>query len=236
MRQFFSSGVLPACLVLFSAAASSATTITPVNDGFERPDLGSGVGAYGYVNQAQFLVVPGWTAVGGGAGVAANGSAFNVSNADNVNFNPFGTSTAGQAGLLQGGDGTLTGAAYTQTLAGFAAGTATISLKIEERPTGNSDETVSVFLDGVLLNTFTPASTSTFNLVTTTPVSVTAGSHTIGFAGTAGTGDTTVFIDSISVNNVAVPEPASFALFGLGAFGLFVIKRRAVRPQCCTCR
>src|SRR3989442_1318728 len=65
-------------------------TIYPVNDGFEVPDQGSGGGAYSYNTGGAT-----WSLVGG-AGLAANGSAFGVSGASNGNANGGATSTSGQ--------------------------------------------------------------------------------------------------------------------------------------------
>ena len=47
---------------------------------------------------------------------------------------------------------------------------------------------VKVMLDSTTLGTFTPVSGSAFNVITTTPVTVTAGSHTLYFVGTSPTG------------------------------------------------
>ena len=108
----------------------------------------------------------------------------------------------------------------------LAAGTAEINFSIEERSCcGSGNETVNVYLDNTLLGNFTPTSTSAFNAESTTPIAVTAGSHTIGFAGIGGTGDTTIFVDSVSITNIPVPEPGASVLFAMGATGLLGILR-----------
>jgi hypothetical protein len=51
----------------------------------------------------------------GDSGIAASGSDFTLAGATNGNHNGV-TSTVGQAALLQGGDGTLAGASFSQTV------------------------------------------------------------------------------------------------------------------------
>jgi hypothetical protein len=111
--------------------------------------------------------------------VAGNGSAFNNPNA------PQGT----QVAFLQ-----KTGS-VTQSL-NFFAGTYKISFSAVQRP-GNS-QTIKVLVDGTSVGTFTPSGSS-FATFTTNAFTVTAGSHTITFAGTVSSGDNTAFIDQISV-------------------------------------
>src|SRR5262249_1872861 len=85
----------------------------------------------------------------------------------------------------------------------FTAGTFTLSFYAAQR--GNyhpdNDQVIEVRVDGNLVGTFTPASTG-YQLLTTDSFTVTAGSHTITFNGLA-TGDSTAFIDQVSVQAVS---------------------------------
>lgn len=227
----FRFSILAAAFLFLAAVSVNAGTIYPTNNGFELNDLGSGSGAY------EYGTVPGWTATPlnpgvAGAGEAANGSAFNVTGAPNGNFGGV-TSTSGQAAFLQMGDGSLTGAAITQSVSGFSAGTAVINFLAEERGT-SGNESLNVYLDGALVDTITPGqlSTSSFTPFSTVSIPVTAGAHTIGFAGLDNVlgQDNTVFVDSVSITNTpstaAVPEPASLTLLSLSGIGLFLARRR----------
>jgi hypothetical protein len=195
---------------------SHADTIYPVNNGFEINNLGSGSGAY------EYGTVPGWT-LSGNPGEAANGSAFGVSGAGLTNHD--GTaSTAGQAALLQGGDGTIGGVSISQSISGFYTGPATVTFSAENRGCcSGGASTVNVYMDGTLIDSVTPP-TNSFQTYTITGLTETRGSHTLSFAGSITGGDQTAFIDTVSLTSV--PEPASVVLFGLGAVGLLVARRR----------
>ena len=59
-------------------------------------------------------------------------------------------------------------------------------------------------VDGTVVDTFTPASTS-YATYTTASFNVTAGSHTITFVGVDPTGaDYTALLDQVSINNVSL--------------------------------
>ena len=85
-----------------------------------------------------------------------------------------------------------------------AAGSYLIGVSAAQRGNhGTSDEEVQVLVDGTLVDTFTPASTSYANY-TTASFNVTAGSHTITFVGVDPTNaDYTALLDQVSINNVA---------------------------------
>jgi len=201
--------------------------IYPGNDGFELPDLGSGPNAYGYANSGGGsgpLTIPSWTFIGG-SGVAANGSAFNTSNATNGNFGVPATSTAGQAGLMQGGDGTIAGVSISQAIT-LPAGTAVLNYSEEARSNAGVD--VNVYLDGTLIGSSSPVAGNTFDPVVLSLGVVAAGSHTIAFAGNQLIGgDRTTFIDNVSVT--VTPEPSSIVLLVGGAVGLLLTVRRQRR-------
>ena len=100
-----------------------------------------------------------------------------------------------------------------------------MTFSIENR--GGNLNPIDVMLDGQDLGIYQASSGSFFDVFTTPLVSVTAGSHTLSFISTNNIGgDNTAFIDNVSVNNDVnpVPEPATLALWGLGAAGLAIGK------------
>src|SRR5438552_1683013 len=188
-------------LMLAAINTASASTIYPINNGFEQPDLGSGCSAYQYNPPS-----PGWTFLNS-SGVAANESCFDVAGATNGN-NANGTiSTSSQAGLLQGGDGTLAGVSFSQTLSVPAAGNWVAYFSLEGRPYYDGPNGVNVFLDGAQIgNTLFPAALGSFNGASVNLGNVTAGSHTIAFAGTIPEGDHTAFVDNVRLAKGATDE------------------------------
>ena len=84
-----------------------------------------------------------------------------------------------------------------------AAGSYQISFSAAQRANfGTSNEEVQVLVDGTVVGTFTPASTS-YATYTTASFNVTAGSHTITFVGVDPSGaDYTAFLDQVSILRV----------------------------------
>lgn len=201
-------------------AGASAATIYPVNNGFEQPDLGSGGGAFQYNPPA-----PGWT-FGRGAGIAANGSDFNVLGATNGNNDNGATSTSGQAAFLQSGDGTLLLSFLSQTLT-LAAGSHTLNFSIEGRIFGANG--VDVFLNGVQIGgTLTPAALGSFNDVSVNLGNLAGGSYTIAFAGDSPTGaDVTTFIDNVKIVSSVPDSGRTFLLMLCSGTGLLIMRRFA---------
>ena len=188
-------------LMLAAINTASASTIYPINNGFEQPDLGSGCGAYQY-NPSN----PGWTFTNS-SGIAANESCFGVAGATNGNNNNAAISTSGQAGLLQGGDGSLAGVSFSQTLSVPAAGNWVAYFSLEGRPYYDGPNGVNVFLDGAQVgNTLFPAALGSFNGASVNLGNVTAGNHTIGFAGTIPEGDHTTFVDNVRLTKGATGD------------------------------
>jgi hypothetical protein len=232
-----------AAAVLSSACICSAAEIYPVNDGFEIPNLGSGSNAFGYGDANPYgLGVPtfipnagqGWTFTGT-AGIAANGSGFNVTGATNGNQNGGATSTSGQAGFIQNGYGTPN--TISQTLTGYDGGPTEVTFSLELRRTNDPTTAVDVKLNGIDLGTYSAASTSSFNTVTTPIVYIPGGSYQLTFTGVNGANgqDNTDFIDNVSVN--VVPEPSMpVAFLSLAAIGLLLVARRSRGAQACGLR
>ncbi len=188
-------------LTLGGISTASALTVYPINNGFEQPDLGSGCDAYQYNPPS-----PGWTFYGGG--IAANESCFDVAGATNGNNDNHATSSSGQAALLQGGDGTLAGS-FSQTLNLPVAGNWILYFSLEGRPYYDGPNGVNVFVDGFQVgSTLFPANLGSFNGASLNLGNLTAGSHTIGFAGIGDIlgGDRTTFVDNVRLANGATGD------------------------------
>lgn len=204
---------------------ASAITMYPTNNGFEQPDLGLG---FQYSPSS-----PGWTFFGSidgvsGAGIAANGSGFNLTGATNGNNDNGATSTEGQAAFLQKGDGTLSGGSFSQTFT-LPAGSWVLSFSLEGRPPVNGTQGlngVSVFLDGIQVGgTLFPANEGSFNDTNVSLGTLAAGSHTIAFAGdNVLGGDRTTFIDNVFLSTV--PDSVSTLALMLGSVGVLCVLRR----------
>jgi hypothetical protein len=175
------------------------------------PNLGSGFPAYRYGdgsggNPGTLTLTDqggaGWT-LSPSAGIAANGSAFNVIGAQ-----------GNQAGLLQ------FQSSISQAIAGFKAQSYVVSFLAEGRDTssgGAGANDVEVLLDNAPL-TFGGATSITpgmggFTAFTSDPFTVTAGTHTLTFTGldTLG-GDRTSFIDSVHIGATSGGHSSAVAL------------------------
>jgi hypothetical protein len=89
---------------------------------------------------------------------------------------------------------------FTQTVAGWAAGSYVLTFDAAQRANYQaSRQDFEVLIDGTVISTFTPSGSSYLSYSTAT-FTVTAGSHTIEFLGldSAG-GDNTAFVDAIAI-------------------------------------
>ena len=122
----------------------------------------------------------------GSAGLAGNGSNFTAGNPN--------APQGSQVAFLQ-----KTGS-ISQTVNFAAAGSYVINVSAAQRANfGTSNETVQVLVDGTVVSTITPAGTS-YAIYMTASFNVTAGSHTITFAGVDPSGaDYTAFLDQVSI-------------------------------------
>ena len=162
--------------------SSSPTGFT--DPGFENPSKGTGGSAYQYDPTGSA-----WS-FSGSAGLAGNGSGFTSGNPN--------APQGSQVAFLQE-TGTI-----SQVVNFAAAGSYQISVSAAQRGNfGTSNEEVQVLVDGTVVGTITPASTSYANY-TTASFNVTAGSHTITFVGVDPTGkDYTAFLDQVGIDNVS---------------------------------
>ena len=122
----------------------------------------------------------------GGSGISGNNSGFTSGNPPA----PQGV----QVAFLQG-----TGS-FTQSVTGWAAGSYVLTFDAAQRGNfGVSQQNLEVLIDGSVVGTFTPSSTS-YQGYSTASFTVTAGTHTIEFQGldSAG-GDNTAFLDQVAV-------------------------------------
>ena len=135
--------------------------------------------------------------------------------------------------------------AVSQSLSGFHTGTATVSFYAGGR---NPDDPaigcnqgggpMQVTLDGMALefsgsDTITPTDHPTMVLYTSDPFAVTAGSHTLAFAGLTAYSsgkDYTMGVDTVSVSNTyTAPEPSAILLLATGLIGLLAYAWRKRR-------
>jgi hypothetical protein len=207
------------CLLSLTAAAlsgASAATIYPVNDGFEEPDHGSGGGAYQYAPPA-----PGWN-FQANAGIAANGSDFNVMGATNGNHNNGATSTSGQAAFLQGGN------SFISQMLTLATGSYTLDFSLEGRLFYGANG-VDIFLNGVQIGgTLFPDNLGSFNDVGVNLGNLAAGTYTIAFAGDEPTSaDVTTFVDNIKIISSVPDSGGTFLLMLCSGAGLLIMGRLA---------
>jgi hypothetical protein len=123
----------------------------------------------------------------GNAGIEANGSAWKAAAAPN------GT----QAAFLQSLSAT-SGGSIAQTISFATSGTFKFTFAAAQRA-GYSTEPIVVSVDGTVLTTITPGSTSFANY-STTAITLSAGSHVLSFAtGSTASVDASSFIDNVSL-------------------------------------
>ena len=170
----------------YTLASTTATTkadITPasltvIDPGFEQPVVGTGAFEYDPTGSPWVFT--------GGSGISGNNSAFTSGNPPA----PQGV----QVAFLQG-----TGS-FTQSVTGWAAGSYVLTFDAAQRGNfGVSQQNLDVLIDGSVVGTFKPSSTS-YQGYSTASFTVTAGTHTIEFQGldSAG-GDNTAFLDQVAV-------------------------------------
>ena len=198
--------------VLGSGRVAVAQTI--VNAGFETP------------GNTGFTYTPGFGSLTG-----ITGWTFGVSGG------------ASYVGFIRGGDLGIAAppegsqAAFIQGTGSIAqdiactAGTYTLSFFAQGRPGGGAVP-LAISIGGVTVtfagsSTFTELSQSAFDFVTSDPFTLTGGTQTLTLAGTVpyGAQDLMVIIDAVTIAQ-AVPEPATWCLFGAGAVGLILWRWR----------
>ncbi len=158
-----------------------------LNDpGFETPKVGTG----SWNDYARASSGSPWLYTNF-SGVAGNGSGFTNGNPNA----PQGT----QVAFLQD-YGTMS------QVVNFTAGTYAISFYAAQRRGQSSSQKFEVTVDGTVVGTFTPTST-TYGLYTTNSFTVTAGTHTIEFIGLDPSGgDNTAFVDDASIQQPATNQ------------------------------
>ncbi len=190
-----------AATLLAVCPAQALDVIYPANSGFELPNLGAEpASSYKYWNELSKdqLGAAAWTFTGS-SGIAANGSFFNVSGADNANGD--GTkSAAGQAAFITGKG------SVSQKFSLPPRGKVFLSFKFASR--GNQDkeaDPIEVRVDEAVVETFTPKLAGGF-VACHLALGVNGGTHTISFVGTNATGDPTTFLDDVKFTVAAEGE------------------------------
>lgn len=198
--------------VLVCASALNAAPIIG-NASFETPDLSSG--------QFEYAPVLGTPWVYANAGIGSNGpGGF---------FIPT-TPDGDQAAFLQTNVGSI-----SQSVSGFEVGVSyTLSFYLAKRTGGcnecgptigdlsisalvNGSEVFGAFNVGTLGSEFVAFTSDAFTATATT--------MDISFVGSGPGGDRTAFVDAVTLDVSAVPEPASIALGAIGLAGLAVARR-----------
>ncbi len=175
---------------VYSASVNAITVAAVTNQfsdpGFETPNVGTG-------SWHDFVYNPSgaqWT-YSSSSGVAGNGSGF-------TNGNPAAPQGT-QVAFLQK-YGTMS------QVVNFSAGTYAISFYAAQRYGQASSQKFEVTVDGTVVGTFTPTST-TYSVYTTNSFTVTAGTHTIEFIGlNPSGGDNTAFVDEASIQQPATNQ------------------------------
>jgi fimbrial isopeptide formation D2 family protein len=161
----------------------TSTIVDPANFGFESP---SETGSYLYTPPNA-----NWTFVGG-AGISGNGSGFTGANPNA----PQGT----QVAFIQSGNGQTSGASFSQTLNGLAAGqTYTVNFSAAVR-SGNLQQSFQVLANGLVIGTFAPATTSYRSYQTSAFTVPNNGTVALSFIGlNPNNTDETDFIDNVTL-------------------------------------
>ena len=134
------------------------------------------------------------------SGVAGNGSGITGNNSPFTSANPNAPQGTQVAYIQANGS-------ITQSVAGWAAGNYSLSFNAAQRANYGGIENFEVLIDGNIIGTFKPTTTS-YQVYTTGTFTVAAGAHVIRFLGinTAG-GDNTDFLDTITVAAATSPPP-----------------------------
>ena len=146
---------------LDQVAVTPASTPSIGDPNFEQVAVGA--------DKFQYAPTGSSWAFSGGSGISGNNSAFTSGNPPA----PQGV----QVAFLQG-----TGS-FTQSVTGWAAGSYVLTFDAAQRGNlGVSQQNLEVLIDGSVVGTFTPSSTS-YQSYSTLAFTVTAGTHTIEFQG-----------------------------------------------------
>ena len=98
-------------------------------------------------------------------------------------------------------------ASISQTINFPVAGTYTLSFLAAQRMFYNTgDEMMNIYVDGVAIATYTPPSIY-YQTYISPSFAVTAGPHTIAFTGMVNAGDSTAFIDDVTIGPAIPVEP-----------------------------
>ena len=206
--------LMSAASVICGVAALPAHAQFFANAGFETPPATTANGGLvggellqsGNLNSGNGNTYnPSYTFVGGG-GITINSGAYQA---------PAEAGSAQVALLQQAGS-------FNENVAFAQAGTYRVVLADAQRPGNSVNQTIQVVVDGNLVSTLTPISSTAFNDQTTASFTVTAGSHNISIVGVgAGTADISGFVDNARVISAATGSQVNVIPITNGSFESF---------------
>ena len=164
------------------------------NPSFETPAITGGPTFMRFVTGPSNA---GWTFINSAA-IGLNGCGLNQ-------YQQIGTTNGSQYVCLQGINGN--GAAISQTMSNVPAGNYSFTFTASQRCTlgvytdNTQNQTVTVFVDGTNVGSFTPADQNWYPYETT-PISLGEGSHTLTFTNIPVQGDASILLDAIGIKEV----------------------------------
>lgn len=200
------------CFVIASALAGApARAGIILNAGFEATQYGTGY--YTYPN----TTLDNWTYTGQSGLINASGTSAWYTGSGPTGFG------GNQYAFVQ------TTGSISQSFSSVA-GSFSLSFLDAGRTASccSGNQTFQVLIDSIVLGTFSTTANGLFAAQNIPLIYLTAGQHTLAFAGTdPGGGDVTSFIDNVNLT-ASVPEPSSLLLFGSALFGVALLFRRRV--------